>query len=95
MEYNDLSYIDVKAFASLTQLKFAQFANNKLTLHTDRIDGFGQFSPFHPCSSLEELNLAHNNITKMYSDWTITGVNLRMLDLSYNNFKSLQVCLEI
>ncbi|XP_001604871.2 protein toll [Nasonia vitripennis] len=90
LEYNELSYIDAKAFAPLSQLRFARFANNKLTLDNCLADSFGQFSPFHSCSSLEELNLAHNNITKMYSDWTITGTNLRILDLSYNSFESLQ-----
>lgn len=95
MEYNDLTFIDVDAFASLEQLKNAKFANNKLTLRTDITDFFGQISPFHPCISLEELDLAHNNIPEMFSDWMISDTNLRRLDLSYNHFENLQVSLAV
>ncbi|OXU30431.1 hypothetical protein TSAR_004483 [Trichomalopsis sarcophagae] len=90
MQHNDLTYINIDAFASLEQLKIAKFANNKLTLRTDVFDLFGQISPFHACASLEVLDLAHNNIEEIFSDWMVTGTNLRTVDLSYNKFEKLQ-----
>lgn len=91
MENNDLTFINVDAFGYLKNLKVAKFGNNKLTLHTGVYDIFGHISPFHHCHSLEELYLAHNNITEMHSDWVVSNTRLRKLDLKYNSFNYLQV----
>ncbi|KAJ8680431.1 hypothetical protein QAD02_016218 [Eretmocerus hayati] len=90
LENNDLSYIHVNAFSYLSNLRVAKFANNKLTLRTGIYDIFGHISPFHPCHSLEELYLAHNNVTEMHSDWLVSLTRLRELDLKHNSFNYLQ-----
>lgn len=46
-------------------------------------------SPFNYCLNLEEINLAHNNITGIKRDWNQYHVNLKLLDLSYNNLNNL------
>lgn len=91
MENNDLTFIHLNAFGYLRNLKVAKFANNKLTVRTGIYDIFGHISPFHHCHSLEELYLAHNNITEMFSDWVVSNTRLRELDLKYNSFNYLQV----
>lgn len=93
IEENDLTYISRNAFTSVVNLRIARFAKNALSLRTDLIDIYGFVSPFHPCNFLEELYLSHNNISDMFSDWLISGVNLRKLDLSFNSFDYLQVCI--
>ncbi|XP_014227287.1 protein toll-like [Trichogramma pretiosum] len=90
LESNDLQHIHIDAFRSLVNLKVARFAHNRLTLRTGLYDVFGLLSPFHHCHSLEELHLAHNNVTEMHSDWLIGNTRLRLLDLKYNAFNYLQ-----
>lgn len=91
MENNDLSFVHLDAFTFLGNLRVGRFANNRLTLHTGLYDIFGHISPFHHCHSLEELYLAHNNVTEMHSDWLVSNIRLRELDLKYNAFNYLEV----
>ncbi|XP_058801642.1 protein toll-like [Phymastichus coffea] len=90
VENNELMWIHVDAFKDLGNLRVAKFANNRLTLRTGLYDIFGHISPFHHCHSLENLYLAHNNITEMHSDWVVGNTRLRTLDLKYNSFNYLQ-----
>ncbi|XP_011506298.1 PREDICTED: protein toll-like [Ceratosolen solmsi marchali] len=90
LENNDLTYIHVNAFSFLGNLRVAKFAYNRLTLRTGLYDIFGHISPFHHCHSLEELYLAHNNVTEMHSDWIVSNTRLRVLDLKYNSFNYLE-----
>ncbi|XP_001604577.1 protein toll [Nasonia vitripennis] len=90
MENNCLSFIHLEAFSFLGNLRVARFANNRLSLHTGLYDIFGHISPFHNCHSLEELYLAHNNVTEMHSDWLVSNVRLRELDLKHNAFNYLE-----
>ncbi|XP_014203428.1 protein toll [Copidosoma floridanum] len=90
LENNELTSIHIDAFSSLGNLRVAKFANNRLTLRTGLYDIFGHVSPFHHCHSLEELYLAHNNVTDMHSDWIVSNTRLRVLDLRYNSFNYLQ-----
>lgn len=89
MENNRLRTIHGMAFIPVPNLRVARFSHNELTLKSEMApqfqDIFGTRSPFHSCTFLEELHLAYNNISEIYSDWTISGTHLRLLDLKYNN----------
>ncbi|KAG5334657.1 TOLL protein, partial [Acromyrmex heyeri] len=88
MEENQLMTISSHSFSFLKALKIAKFSNNYLTLedsYHEYPDPFGSKSPFYDCVSLEELYLANNNISKIFSDWILSDLGLRKLDLKYNN----------
>ncbi|XP_012276337.1 protein toll [Orussus abietinus] len=87
IERNDMIEISAQAFTALRELRIARFSHNSLTLNSSLKqfqDEFGTRSPFHYCDSLEELYLAHNNISEMYADWVVSSPQLRVLDLRYN-----------
>lgn len=46
-------------------------------------------SPFAPLRNLTRLNLRNNSLMIMFSDWKYTMRQLQDIDLSYNNFTSL------
>ncbi|XP_011863303.1 PREDICTED: protein toll-like [Vollenhovia emeryi] len=91
MEENQLTTISNHAFSSLKQLKIAQLSHNYLTLQQTvyESDPLGKKSPFHDCVKLEELYLANNSISEMFSDWVLSDVQLRILDLKYNNISCI------
>ncbi|KAJ8680226.1 hypothetical protein QAD02_016013 [Eretmocerus hayati] len=89
IEHNQLEYIHEDAFTNLEELKIVKIGNNKLTLQTNINDVFGRVSPFHPCQALEELHMSHNNISEIFSDWSISDTRLQLIDLSYNSFVEL------
>ncbi|XP_076288089.1 toll like receptor [Lasioglossum baleicum] len=87
MSKNQLQTIHHASFKSLEKLKIARFSNNLLTLNSSLSlyrDEIWNISPFHHCASLEELYLAKNNISEIFTDWTVSSVKLKKLDLSYN-----------
>ena len=94
MEENQLMTISGHSFSFLKALKIAKFSNNYLTLedsYHEYPDLFGSKSPFYDCVSLEELYLANNNISKIFSDWILSDLGLRKLDLKYNNISLIRV----
>ena len=94
MEENRLQVIEDRSFNSLSSLLVAKFSSNRLTLNNSLIlyhDEYGKKSPFHDCTSLEELYLANNNISEIFGDWIISSIKLRVLDLKYNKIPSISV----
>ena len=92
MSNNNLTYIDPIAFRHLENLIYADLSNNKLTLMSNDVyDILGPVSPLHYCYRLEELYLANNDISVLFSDWIISFYNLKELDLSFNSFRYLEV----
>lgn len=94
MEENQLMIISDHSFTSLKQLRIAKFSNNRLTLRSTFLgyhDEYGTNSPFHYCEYLKELYLANNNISEIFSDWKLSNLKLRILDLRYNNISSIDV----
>ncbi|KAJ9599461.1 hypothetical protein L9F63_010076, partial [Diploptera punctata] len=85
MGNNRLHYIDRLAFAKLPHLRKLDFSNNQLTMQDDV---FHDYSVLKECVNIEEMNLAHNNITEIFADWTVLTI-LRNLNLGHNNIKSL------
>lgn len=92
MEKNRLQVIEDRSFNSLSSLLVAKFSDNQLTLNNSLIlyhDEYGKKSPFHDCTSLEELYLSKNNISEIFGDWIISSLRLRVLDLKYNKIPSI------
>lgn len=78
----------------MTNLRVARFSNNHLTLQSpwsSHLALYEAYSPFRDCISLEELYLAHNNVSVIYSDWMFNTLKLEILDLKYNNISVLSV----
>lgn len=90
---NQLTTISNQGFSSLQQLRIAILSYNNLTLQEEQpfADQFGNKSPFYDCVSLEELYLANNSISEVFSDWLLSDIQLRKLDLKYNNISSITV----
>lgn len=89
--------ISGQSFTSLQKLKIAKFSKNQLTLQSTFLeyqDEYGTKSPFHQCSELKELYLANNSISEIFSDWKLSSLQLRKLDLRYNNISSITVSFE-
>ncbi|XP_033296899.1 protein toll [Bombus bifarius] len=92
MSENKLKVIEDTSFYSLTKLRIAQFSHNYLKFNASintYPDDFGNKSVFHTCTALQELHLARNNISEIYSDWTIGSLKLRILDLRYNQITQI------
>ncbi|GAB1860996.1 Protein toll [Camponotus japonicus] len=88
IEENQLMSISGQSFTSLKYLKIAKFSKNHLTLQSTFLeykDEYGTKSPFHQCIELKELYLANNSISEIFSDWKFSDLQLRKLDLRYNN----------
>lgn len=87
MSKNQLQTIHHASFKSLENLKIAKFSENQLTLNTSLSlyrDEILNISPFHHCTFLEELYLSKNNISEIFTDWTVSSIKLKRLDLRYN-----------
>ncbi|CAK9795656.1 Protein toll [Anthophora quadrimaculata] len=92
MQENQLKTIEDTSFNFLTNLRIAMFSYNQLTFNNSLFfyhDEYGRKSPFHGCTALEELYLAHNNISEIFGDWIISSLKLRILDLKYNRIPNL------
>ncbi|XP_032689997.1 protein toll isoform X2 [Odontomachus brunneus] len=91
IEDNQLKTISHKSLSPMTRLRIARFSNNHLTLQSSQFNFKDiNYSPFHDCSSLEELYLANNNISIIFSDWMFVFLKLRKLDLKNNNISILK-----
>lgn len=83
--------ISNQGFSWLSNLKIAKLSYNYLTLQRNFTDQYATKSPFHDCRFLEELYLANNNISEIFSDWILSNIRLRKLDLKYNNISVITV----
>jgi protein toll len=91
LEHNRLQHIAVQAFQHVAGLKQLTLSHNRLSLRgTETHIGEVQ-SVLNACLELEELYVRNNSITTIFSDWILTLLNLRTLDLSYNRISSLVV----
>jgi len=97
MQENRLMSISEQSFVSLKKsLRIVRLSRNNLTLRPAHgmfqyRDEYGAKSPFHDCEELEELYLANNSISEIFSDWVVSNFKLRKLDLKYNNISVISV----
>ncbi|XP_054085788.1 protein toll-like [Zeugodacus cucurbitae] len=95
LENNNLVSISFNAFCDTANLKYLNLANNQIdlvdTLEATSLDSLddeitiGTTSPFRFLFKLRELNLRNNSIMYLHKDWRTQLLELRKLDLSYNN----------
>ncbi|XP_043663672.1 protein toll [Vespula pensylvanica] len=90
MEKNKLKTIDSNTFTHVRNLRIAKFSHNELMLNSSEYQNV-DLSPFYKCDLLEELYLSNNNISQIYSDWSISATNLQLLDLSYNDINIISM----
>jgi protein toll len=91
MEHNRLRHIAVQAFQHVSELKQLTLSHNRLSLRGTETHVGEVQSVLNACLDLEELHIRNNSITTIFSDWVLTMLNLRTLDLSYNLISSLVV----
>ena len=91
LEHNWLQHIAVQAFRHMPGLKQLRMSHNRLSLRGTETDVGEVQSVLNACLELEELYIANNSITTIFSDWVLTLLNLRTLDLSHNLISSLAV----
>lgn len=82
MDNNRLVGIHQHAFATTGALEKLRLENNRLSFDEAS-------SPFQKRTSLKELNLRNNSITNILMDWNYHTLQLRDLDLSYNQITRL------
>nr|XP_012234051.1 PREDICTED: protein toll-like isoform X2 [Linepithema humile] len=93
MAENFLRNIPDYSFNILYKLKIANFSHNFLTLYQKAnifIDENGITSLFVECVLLQELYLANNRISQIFSDWKSLP-NLQILNLKYNYISKLSI----
>ncbi|KAL1123576.1 hypothetical protein AAG570_002652 [Ranatra chinensis] len=89
LEHNAITQISSDAFRGMIRLRQINLSYNSISsLGRDRP---GDNSVLSESVGLEQLHLAHNNLTCVYSDWQLVMTNLQLLDLSYNAFTELEV----
>jgi len=91
LEHNWLQHIAVQAFQHVDRLKQLTLSHNRLTLRGTETHVGEVQSVLNACLDLEELYVRNNSITTIFSDWVLTLLNLRTLDLSHNLISSLAV----
>lgn len=84
---NQLSMMTSQIFEPISHLEELDLSKNQLTLQDDHISE----STIRSLMKLRSLKLDHNNIQEIFYDWRVTFINLKFLDLSYNNFTKLSV----
>ncbi|XP_053699238.1 uncharacterized protein LOC128746215 [Sabethes cyaneus] len=95
LDNNHLHVIDRFTFSRTTALEKLYMQNNQLSFHDfsfviqeqDITDSDG--TPFQFLNNLRILNLRNNSITTIFRDWNYNTLELRELDLSYNNISTL------
>lgn len=99
---NALRYIHLDTFSEhfTPNLKVINFANNSISFLNENghlkdgvpdYEGTGKRSPLKDCKKLEKINLSHNNITHLFSDWTDRMSNLKLLNLSHNSITKFEI----
>lgn len=90
MGRNEIEVMGPRSMNHLNSLRYADFHRNKLSTFHDELSNSS--SPFgHDYKNFQRLNLSYNEITKIYSDWTIMALYLKQLDLSHNNITVIDV----
>lgn len=87
LERNDIRSIDIGTFESAKNLKEIMLSHNKLQLE----ETITIVSPFNNNLLLEKVYLSHNFITNINEDWMLSKINLKYLDLSFNEINVLYV----
>ncbi|KAI8046743.1 protein toll [Drosophila gunungcola] len=93
MSRNRLRTIDSRAFLGTIGMRHLHLDHNDLDLQQPLLGSIiqGQInSPFSNMPDLLTLNLRNNSIIFVYFDWKFVMVQLRDLDLSYNNISTLE-----
>ncbi|XP_009875320.1 PREDICTED: toll-like receptor 10, partial [Apaloderma vittatum] len=83
LSHNRISGLSISEFISLSDLQVLNLSHNLITELDLRVFIFNE--------DLEYLDLSHNNILKVHCQ---TLAYLRHLDLSFNKFTALPICLE-
>ncbi|XP_065074910.1 protein toll-like [Ochlerotatus camptorhynchus] len=92
---NFLHAIDRFTFSSTKALEKLYMQNNHLSFHDfsfvlqEQDIGDTDGTPFQYLNNLRILNLRNNSITTIFRDWNYNTLQLRELDLSYNNISTL------
>lgn len=100
LDNNNLVSISFDAFRDTANLQFLNLANNEIdfadpldttSLDTTSLESLDEdfaidtTSPFRFLFKLRELNLRNNSIMYLHKDWRTQLLELRKLDVSYNN----------
>ena len=83
---NNITTIHKNAFKNC-ELEFIYMAYNKISFDSDDNQNL---SPFRNCKKLKDLELAYNNISKIYDDWRKIDT-LDRLNLFNNSIKYVEV----
>uniref|UniRef100_A0A6P4EZM6 Protein toll n=1 Tax=Drosophila rhopaloa TaxID=1041015 RepID=A0A6P4EZM6_DRORH len=92
MSRNRLRTIEYEAFSGTTGMRHLHLDHNDIELQQPLLGGFFSektTSPFYNMKDLLTLNLRNNSIIFIYHDWKYVMLQLKILDLSYNNISSL------
>ena len=85
---NIITYISQNAFQDLKNLRRIDLSGNKLSIFNEEAK-VSLISPFQFTPFLRKLNLANNNISSIYKDWT--QLWFIKIILTNNTFTHLQV----
>lgn len=91
LEHNQLKHIALEAFMHVPTLRQLTLSHNHLSLRGLQTNVGEVQSVLSACVHLEELYISYNAITTIFSDWVLTMLNLRTLDLSHNLISNLSV----
>ncbi|XP_054725892.1 protein toll-like isoform X1 [Anastrepha obliqua] len=91
LDNNNLVNINFNAFRDTANLKFLSLENNQIDLADANGTIDNMTSPFQFLHKIEELNLRNNSIKYLHRDWKTKLIEMKKLDLSYNNIRALNV----
>lgn len=91
LEHNQLKHIALEAFMHVPTLRQLTLSHNHLSLRGLQTNVGEVQSVLSACVHLEELYISYNAIMTIFSDWVLTMLNLRTLDLSHNLISNLSV----
>nr|XP_034838897.1 protein toll-like [Maniola hyperantus] len=85
---NRIQLLHPETFSPITKLKILSLANNNMSFSRLSEEKYKCDSPLRALKQLTTLDLSHNRVALMCSDWHALW-NLKTLDLSYNAFTEL------